>query len=416
MRILHTSDWHLGRHLVNKDRKKEHEQFLVWLTTIVDKEKIDCLVVAGDIFDTATPSNHSLTLYFNFLRQLSKTCCKQTIIVAGNHDSVSTINAPSNLLKIFNIHVVGGISGKIEDHIVPVKNENGGLMAVVCAVPFLRDRDVRKSAPGESYEEKGRALETGVLDFYKKIAKAAAFFKKNLTAPENQVPVIATGHLFAAGGKTSEGVREIYVGSLGQIRADSFPGVFDYVALGHLHTPQTVGGSEIVRYSGAPIPLSFGEAGADKKIIVADFDDKGKLKKANEITIPVFQSIAVAKGRISALKPKLEAIEKARKTKTVWVEVHLEDSQTEVQVNERLAEMTRPLAVEVLAIKTMRDPAKGFTRDGKSSRTLEALLPAEVFLKRLEAEKKMEESEKKELLHAFNEIENQVGRTLVATD
>lgn len=416
MRILHTSDWHLGRHLVSKDRKKEHQQFLDWLIDIIEKEKIDCLLIAGDIFDTATPSNQSLTLYFNFLNRLSRSGCRQAVIIAGNHDSVSTINAPARLLKIFNIHVVGGVQKGIEDHIVPIKNDDGSLMAIVCAVPFLRDRDVRKSAPGESYEEKGRALEAGVMAYYRKMAEAARVFKANLSASERQVPVIATGHLFTAGGKASEGVREIYVGSLGRIHADAFSGLFDYVALGHLHIPQTVGGSEFIRYCGSPLPLSFGEAGSNKNVIVADFDEKGAFQKAEAITVPVFQSLAVVKGRMSTLKPKLEAVEKERKSRTVWVEVHLEESGQEVQVQDRLAEMTRPLAVEVLAVKSIKTSKTGLHGVGKSHQTLEALMPAEVFGKRLDAENDMGEAEKKDLMQAFNEIENQVSKALMNPD
>ncbi len=106
MRILHTSDWHLGQNLMFKERKNEHEKFLAWLIQFIKDNKIDVLIVAGDIFDTGTPPNYALKLYYNFLRQLPESGCLASVIIGGNHDSVSNLHTAEELLKFFNVHII----------------------------------------------------------------------------------------------------------------------------------------------------------------------------------------------------------------------------------------------------------------------------------------------------------------------
>ncbi|MBW1897606.1 MAG: exonuclease subunit SbcD, partial [Deltaproteobacteria bacterium] len=267
MKMIHTSDWHLGQNFMFKDRKKEHEKFLEWLVLLIEKESADVLIVAGDIFDTISPPNYALKMYYSFLARVSSTTSCHTVIVGGNHDSVSTLNAPKNILKALNVHVTGGIPVDINDEVIVIKNSLGEPSGIICAVPFLRDRDIRKSVPGESYQGKSRALLEGIKQHYALVKDAAIEKKAALT--EKKIPVVATGHLFAEGGdvKDEEGLREIHVGSLGKVTADTFPKEFDYLALGHLHRPQKVGEYRNIRYSGAPIPLSFSEADNTKQVV-----------------------------------------------------------------------------------------------------------------------------------------------------
>ncbi len=224
MKFLHTSDWHLGRSLYGRRRYAEFEAFLNWLAQTIEDEAIDALLVAGDVFDTSTPSNQAQELYYRFLCRVASSCCRHVVIIAGNHDSPSFINAPKELLRALNVHVVGAMTETLEDEVIILRKDPrapqidaDNVEALVCAVPYLRDKDI---------------------------------------------PIIAMGHLFSAGGKTvdGDGVRELYVGSLAHISADVFPASIDYLALGHLHVPQAIGATEHMRYSGSLLPMGYGEA------------------------------------------------------------------------------------------------------------------------------------------------------------
>jgi exonuclease SbcD len=264
IRILHTADWHLGKKLDQHDRTEEHQLFFDWLLKCIDREKIDALIVAGDIFDSGAPSNESLRMYYNFLIKLRQTRCRQAVIIGGNHDSISTLNAPRELLRALQVHVVGGVPENPEEQIIPLTNLSGETEAVVAAVPFLRDRDVRLSIAGESASEREKRMREGIIAHYEKLVPLLENFKAQ------QIPVMATGHLFAAGATASDSEKEIHVGTLGHIPGGMFPKAFDYIALGHIHRPQTVGGLAHIRYSGSPIPLSFSESNDKKEVVILE--------------------------------------------------------------------------------------------------------------------------------------------------
>ncbi|MCP4757209.1 MAG: exonuclease subunit SbcD [Proteobacteria bacterium] len=410
MRLLHTSDWHLGHNLLSKDRKSEHRQFLDWLIECLKDETIDVLIVAGDIFDTSMPSNYAFQLYYDFLRRISETPCHTVVIVGGNHDSVSTLHAPRELLRLFNVHVVGGIGDSLEDEIIVVKGRDGLPAGLICAVPFLRDRDVRQSVAGESYEEKSKAMLEGIKAHYHRVKEKALQMADGLSKDGRKLPLIATGHLFAAGGLISDGVREIYVGSLGQIQAASFPMEFDYVALGHLHKPQTVGGKENVRYSGSPIPLSFSEAGSEKKVIVVEFDGDSTSMKTRSLPIPEFQELRLIKGDLERIEERLRSTRPSEDGGTVWVEVQLDTDEWIPDLQNKINELVEDLPMEVLIVKNLRSDGPDGLRRTKKQETLQELTPLDVFRKRLQAEEGLDEEEEKNLLLAFNEIINRVDQ------
>ncbi len=206
MRILHTADWHLGKKLDHAERTDEHQDFLDWLIEKLNKENIDVLIVAGDIFDTGSPSNTALQQYYSFLSNVRNTCCKEVIIIGGNHDSMSTLDAPKELLRYFNVHVVGGVPEMFTDQIIKITDKEGKLELVVCAVPFLRDRDIRLSITGETTEERLERITGGIRKHYHGFIEHIAAYKSQ------GIPVIATGHLFAAGASTSDSEKEIHVG------------------------------------------------------------------------------------------------------------------------------------------------------------------------------------------------------------
>ena len=296
--ILHTSDWHLGRRLYGRMRYEEFAAFLNWLEETISARHVDVLIVAGDIFDTMTPSNRAQALYYEFLGKVSTLCCEHIVIVAGNHDSPTFLDAPSQVLKFLNVHVIGTACEDLNDEILVLDDSEGCPHCIIAAVPYLRDRDVRSSSAGESDDSKDANVIKGIRAHYNEVASLAKNKQKLLNKKyQRHVPIIATGHLFAAGGTTTEddGVRDLYVGNLGKISAEMFDQCFDYVALGHLHVPQRVGGQEHIRYSGSPIAMGFGEARQQKQVLLVQFGDVLNVsrveKSAHLLTDPIVPPI-----------------------------------------------------------------------------------------------------------------------------
>lgn len=273
--LLHTSDWHLGRRLYGKPRYDEFKQFLDWQLQTLREQKVDVLLIAGDIFDTTAPSNQAQNLYYDFLSQVCDTDCRHVIIVAGNHDSASFLEAPKQLLKSFNIHIIGSMTDTPTDEVITLLDKAGQAELIVMAVPYLRDRDVRTVGHGERLDDKERKLAQGIKAHYAQIADIAMAQQAQLKAKyKRTIPIVATGHLFTVGGQTMEGdgVRDLHVGSLGSIGAEIFHPQIDYVALGHLHIPQAVGGQPHIRYAGSPIAMGFGESRQQKQVHLLRFD------------------------------------------------------------------------------------------------------------------------------------------------
>jgi DNA repair protein SbcD/Mre11 len=253
MRILHTADWHLGARLVERERLPEHAAFLDCLIETLHAEKIDALLVSGDVFDAANPPQDAVALYFDFLKRLADLKTVKAVITGGNHDSASHLNAPRELLKRFDVHVFGHAG---ENNVVDL----GG--AVVAAVPFLRERDLRQATAGETITAVHEQVRAAIRAHYATQLAACRDLAQGRL-------VIAMGHLTVLGATTSESERDIHIGNLGAVGADLFNG-FDYTALGHLHRPQKVAGLETIRYSGSPIALSFSEAADKKSVVIID--------------------------------------------------------------------------------------------------------------------------------------------------
>ncbi|MBF8962658.1 exonuclease SbcCD subunit D C-terminal domain-containing protein [Pontibacter sp. FD36] len=399
MRVLHTSDWHLGQRLVNLERTEEHQHFLDWLLQTIEAEKVEVLLMAGDVFDTGAPSNTALRQYYNFLTKVCATCCRHIIITGGNHDSVSTLNAPKELLDCFNIKVIGGATADLLDELIELRDEKGQLELAVCAVPFLRDRDVRLSVAGESYEEREQRIKQGIAAHY------AAFVPHVQPYKDQGIPVVAMGHLFAAGGSASDSEKEIHVGNLGQIGADQFPKEFDYVALGHLHRPQQVNKAHHIRYSGSPIPLSFSEVTDKKVVYVLDFEN-GQLTDLKEIAIPVCRKLVRFKGSLEEVKQKIEVYDNSSYNLPAWAELQVELDAPIPDLNQQLEEVLQLKSDELQLlihrpplIKTVR---KTLEQEVREEVDLHTLSEKEVFMKRCESA--FPESDHTELRTTFSEL------------
>jgi len=397
MRILHTADWHLGKRLEQSERTDEHQAFLNWLTTTLQTEKIDVLIVAGDIFDTGSPSNTAFEQYYDFLRQVKNTCCREVVIIGGNHDSISTLNAPQSLLKYFNVHIVGGVPEEFTDQIIEINGPEGQLELVICAVPFLRDRDIRLSVAGETLEEREVRLKQGISDHYHRFLTHITGYKLN------RIPVIATGHLFAAGSATSDSEKEIHVGNLGQIGGDQFPAAFDYVALGHIHRPQLINKMNHIRYSGSPIPLSFSETDDKKQVIILEFKD-GEMTGLRELEVPCSRKLIRIKGDFEKVKTKLVLLEDPGTLYPAWVEVQVETESFIFDLDEQLNSLIagKPFIDRLFPRQFRIRAAQNLDEQTAEAMALTDLDPETVFLKKCQSEYPGEEQP--DLLQAFNEV------------
>ena len=352
MKIIHTADWHIGRLLYGRKRHAEHGAFLEWLLKTIREQQIDALIVAGDVFDTPSPGNRSQELYYQFLSALGDTGCRELVIVGGNHDSPSFLDAPASVLRFLNVHVIGQARKNLEDEVIVLHARSGEPAAIVCAVPFLRDRDVRESEAGEDWDDKESALLRGIAAHYQEVVSMAM---RQCPGGAQPLPLLATGHLYAAGGslKEGDGVRDLYIGSLGRVPLDCFPPELDYVALGHLHVAQRVGPTDRVRYSGSPIPLGFGEAGQQKSVCVLEL--QGKSVELSRINVPVFQKLRTVGGSWDAIRGELLAL--VREGESVWAEVVLEGDDGPPDLAKCVHELVADSGVEVLRIKHERQNA-----------------------------------------------------------
>jgi len=299
MKILHTSDLHIGRRLYEYDLIEDHRLFFKWLIQTIGERKIDYLLVTGDIFDQSNPSQDSLKLYYTFLAELSKTGC-QAIITAGNHDSPALIDAPEDILSALKIRVIGTVPENIEELIIPIPDSTGNIEAVIAAVPFLRDRDIRKAAEAESYDSRLEAVRDGITRFYSALADGM-----NEKYPD--IPKIVTGHLYVQGAQLSGSEGEIQIGNLAGIDENAFTEGINHYALGHLHKAQDVGNAQRIRYCGTPLPLSFAEREYQHKIILLTIDD-GEIRQ-EDIRVPQFRMLVEIRGTGAEVAQQLSEIE-----------------------------------------------------------------------------------------------------------
>ena len=179
MKLIHTSDWHLGQKFLSHEREDEHRRALEWLLDLVKDEEPDALIVAGDIFDIANPPNSARRLYYDFLRRMIGSRCRHIVITGGNHDSPSMLDAPRDLLKLLNVHVVGAVTGNVADEIIELRDREGRLEAVVAAVPFLRDGDLRYSVAGESVADRIQQLSHAILEHFRLVDNACITYRKS---------------------------------------------------------------------------------------------------------------------------------------------------------------------------------------------------------------------------------------------
>ena len=398
MKICHTADWHIGKKLHKHDLSEDFELFIDWLVNLVKKEKIDAMLISGDVFDLANPSSDSRAVYFKALLKLNELGCK-LIITGGNHDSPAVLNAPKELLVVMNIHVIGNLPQNIKDCLIPLENSKGKVEVVVAAVPYLRDSDLRHAAEGANYDSRINAIREGITKVFSNISRAC---KNDFP----HIPTIAMGHLYAKGISTSESEREIQIGNQASFEAEKFGDYFDYIALGHIHRPQKVNALVPAYYSGSPLPLSFSEREDQKRVLILDTESF----KVENIEIPSFRQLKRLSGSLAELRLKLNSFNPKGHLDSL-LELELIDDHYDPAKILDLDKLVQDFQVDGAKIvkhrATFKNRILGTSELFDTSNQLEDLKPREVFEKRLENEEFNDETNRL-VTEAFDEILEEV--------
>lgn len=379
MRLLHTSDWHFGQHFMGQTRQAEHQALIDWLLEQVEAHEIDAVLIVGDLFDTGTPPSYARELYNQLVLRLHGAGVA-LLLLGGNHDSVAVLAESRELLACLGTVVVAAADDPAAQ-IQVLKARDGTPGAMVCAVPFIRPRDVLQSQAGQSAADKQLSLQQAIAQHYAAIYAAALAQREALGLT---VPIVATGHLTTVGASTSESVREIYVGALEAFPTSAFPPA-DYIALGHIHRPQTVGGLAHIRYSGSPLPLSFDEARQDKQMLLVDLKADG-LHSVTPLPVPCFQPLIAIETSLAGLPAAIgTAAARGTRETPAWLEITIVEDDYLTDLTARIQSICEGWPVEVLRVRR----ARGTQRAGIVSEMLETLAelsPEDVFTRRLATE------------------------------
>lgn len=395
MKIIHTADWHIGKKLHNYDLEKDFDSFIDWLIDFIRKENVEVVLVSGDIFDLANPSSAARSQYYRSLVALRKEV-NRIILTGGNHDSPAVLNAPKELLEAFGLEVIGGLPKALEDAIIPLQNRDNVVRAVVAAIPFLRNSDLHYPTVIKTYDERVEAMKGGIQRVFEQVAEICR--KKY---PE--IPALAMGHLFAAGAETSESERDIQIGNQAAVESSAFGDYFSYVALGHIHKPQRVSGTQPIFYSGSPIPLSFSERKDDKRILLVDTE---KSWEPESIPVPSFRKLLKIKGDLEQIQSGLTRLPKHDGALHL-IEVELVEDVYQAKLLQDLegvlANFVEP-GYEIVKHRARFTSQQKETGDlFEESVHLEELEPQHVF-KELLTQEDFSEEERKEIEAAFQEL------------
>ncbi|MAP81083.1 MAG: exonuclease sbcCD subunit D [Aequorivita sp.] len=394
MKILHTSDWHIGKQLLKYDLSEDLSLFFDWLINYIKSQNIDVLLVSGDIFDQANPSQAAYKQYYDLLKKLINLDCK-IILTGGNHDSAAVLNAPAQLLKTFDISVIGGATNNLSEMFIPVKKGNS--QVVVAAIPFLKDRDIRKSVAGETYATKIEQIKSGLRTYF---ANVNTHYNKNYA---NRA-FILMGHLYVQGSEISESERDIQIGNQAGVEATMFNRVPHYVALGHIHKPQVVSAEQNIHYCGSPIPLSFSEKEDCKQINVITVEDN-TVTNVEIVPIPKFRNLITFEGNLEKVKEQIANYsENTKLTSLAEIIVNEEDESLYLrqEFEEFINAATNPNLQIVKSRLNFNNKIRGASDAFKTGTDVADVTPMQMFEKKLELHGGIENTE--ELKNAFREI------------
>ncbi|TVQ32596.1 MAG: exonuclease subunit SbcD [Wenzhouxiangella sp.] len=402
MKLIHTSDWHLGQLFHGYERNAEHQVFLDWLVEQLQERKPDALLIAGDIFDHANPSGQSQRQFYRFLAAAREQCPGLDIVViAGNHDSAGRLEAPENLFEAFGVRVIGQLQPEEEPNraLIPLHDSSGKIAAWCLGVPYLRPGDVpRNNGERQAYPD-------GIADTYRRHLHAA------LDQRQTDQALVAMGHLHARGGKTSEdSERRLVIGGEEAVDAGIFGKELAYVALGHLHLAQTVGGEDRIRYCGSPLPLSFTETSYPHQVLEVHLDG-ARLDRVETIRVPRPVEMLRVPTEPKPLGETLEALE-SLETEDIepgrepWLEVRVLLEGPEPGLRQKIEEALADKPVRLVKISPTRKHDGSTDEPGSDEGALAFDLerPDQLFVRRYREEWREDPDE--ELTSLFLELQD----------
>lgn len=414
MKIVHTSDWHLGHTLRDLPREEEHAAFLAWLLDLLEAEQADALLVAGDVFETSNPSASAQRMFFAFLAEARRRLpLLDVVVIGGNHDSAARLDAWAVALEALDVKVVGGlfVPGEraldVERLLVPVRRASGMVGAWVAAVPYLRPSDLTMDPEADDW------LVQGVIEVYEQVLDSARERRSTDQA------LLAMGHCYMVGGELSElSERKVLCGNQHALPADDlFPSDVAYAALGHLHRAQTVGGRENVRYSGSPLPLSLAEADYLHQVVVVEL--KGQELHSEPRVVPVPRTVDMlrvpAEGPLplAEVLPLLRALPEAREdlgSPRPYLEVRVAAEGPQLGLRQQIEEALEGRHVNLVKISPTR-PGQRFNLATVTEKqtSLTELTPDEVLRRRWAAIYEGQ-APSTSVVAAFHELVDRVGQ------
>ena len=401
IRILHTADWHLGQTFFGYDRTQEHEHFLDWLAGVLTKNKIDVLIVAGDVFDVSNPSAASQRMFYRFIHRVTTENPRlQLVVVAGNHDSAARLESPLPLLQEMRTEIKGIVrkqNGKIDyEHLlVELKNAAGEVEALCLAVPFLRQGDY------PVVETEGNPYAEGVKELYARLLKYA--LKKRTDGQA----LVAVGHLLATGSEIAEKdhSERIIIGGLESVSPESFPEQIVYTALGHIHKAQRVSGRENIRYAGSPLPMSFAEKHYHHGVVKVTLDEGWAVEIEKLEYTPLVRLLSIPATEAAApdeVLDELRGLELPEDEPMPYLEVKVKLSEPEPMLRQQVEEILEGKPVRLARIVSFyRQAAEGSVEEEVLTAGLQEMNPLQIVKATFENSYQSEMPE--ELVNLFEE-------------
>ncbi len=381
MNIIHTADWHLGNTFHNYSRIEEHRHFLDWLLETLRTRQPDALLITGDIFDSANPSAAAERLYYNFLvRAAQAVPGLQVVVTAGNHDSASRLETTSELLRPLNIYVRGLVrrdekSGEPDfaDLILPLCSRHSPEAQVVClALPFLRPADYPA----------GMSAGEGIGWYVERLSRSLC------KSEFRGLPVVVAAHFYAAGAEICAGEHSerLVVGGQECVDVAAVDCGAAYVALGHLHKAQRIGGAgRTVCYAGSALPMSFSEKGYRHGVTQVSIDGKGNAEVSRIEYTPQRQLVSIPEKGAATPGEVLEAcaalpLRAAEPDDTAWpyLEIRVEERQPEPALLHQVSELLADRAVRLCRMVREVPDDDGPAAASAPPETLRTLDPADV--------------------------------------